>query len=737
MDRLGYYRYLVRTVPPGAVARSAARRAWRAMGARGMRRLVEAIRGDFPGLAAGLPNVAVAPPAAREILAAAGARTPNDLPGILARPLSGPLPLASPAAVAATAAALRRELPREARRALHLAERAHAGRVGIFGEEVVLPRADRAVPFAREGYRAVDWDRDPTGTARFPEGRIPAGADPKRAWAYGRLEEVVHLACGAVLAAPEHPDRSRAFADRALDRLLDFGAAPPGIQWTCPMEVALRAANGAIALRLLAGHPALATRPRALLEVLRSLVFHARFVDAHLEDTGAVANNHLVADLVGLLAVAALLPPVAGLVPTARRPAARLGAELLAQTLPDGMSFEGSVAYHRLAVELFTLGHLLAATAGHPFPERAVTRLGRMFEASRELRDGRGLAPQIGDNDSGRALPFRPRHPLEQAYLLPLGAALFDRAELRLPGAPPSAELVWLLGEEGLSRFTRLPPTPPARDSSLPHGGIHVLRGPRITCAIACGPNGTGGTGGHGHNDKLAVEVVVDGILVVGDPGSPVYTSDPAARDRFRGTFAHSTVAVDGREQQDLPAGRPFALPEQARARTLAFVSGTAASRFAGEHHGYERLSPPVTHRREVLLQRDPEVLLVTDVLAGAGTRRAMARFLTPGGARLRRLARDERRRLALLAPGLDWDVEHAVELGAPGDAPAVLVGAGASAPPRIFAAEYAEGYGESRPAACVGFPLEGELPIVFFSAVVPRQRGRDRGVLVEEEGRC
>jgi hypothetical protein len=736
MDRLGYYRYLVRTVPPGAVARSAARRVWRAMGARGMRRLAEAIRGGGP--VAGVPfNAAVAPPAAREILAAAGARTPNDLPALLAVPLPGPTALSSPATVAAAAVALRDALPGEAKRVVRLAERALSGVVEVFGEEVALPRVERGVPFAREGYRAVDWDRDPTGAARFEGGRIPPGADPKRPWAAGRLEEVVHLACGAALEAGADPARSRSFADLALDRLLDVGAAPRAIQWTCPMEVALRAANGALALRLLAGHPALAARPRALLEILRSLAFHARFVDAHLEDVGAVANNHLVGDLVGLLAVAALLPPIAGLVPSARRAAARLAAELLAQTLGDGMSFEGSVPYHRLAVELFSLGHLLASTAGHPFPERAAARLARMFEACRELGDGRGLAPQIGDNDSGRALPFRPRHPQEQAYLLPLGAALFDRAELQLVGAEPSAELVWLLGPDGLERFRRLDASPPPRDSSLPEAGIHLLRGPRITCAIACGPNGTGGTGGHGHNDKLAIEVAVDGALAVADPGSSVYTADPGARNRFRGTGAHSTVFVDGREQQELPAGRLFALPEQARARTLAFVSGTAASRFAGEHHGYERLSPPVTHRREVVLRREPELLLVTDVLAGSGFHRAEARFLSPGGARLRRLGREERRRLIAVAPEVAWDVEHAVELGPPGAPLAVLVGAGGVGPPSLYAAEYAEGYGQGRGATGVGFPLEGELPIVFFSAVVPRQQGRDRGVRAEVEGRC
>src|SRR5690606_1555715 len=146
---------------------------------------------------------------------------------------------------------------------------------------------------------------------------------------------------------------------------------------------------------------------------------------------------------------------------------------------------------------------------------------------------------------------------------------LLARRDLAVGGL--NAELIWLLGGRGARVLESLPPGRRPRDSRLRHAGIYILRSERFSCAIACGPNGTGGTGTHGHNDKLGVEICLDGRLLVGDPGTGSYTGDPELPNRLRGTAAHSTVLVGGEEQQPLPVGRLFALPEAARARSLDF----------------------------------------------------------------------------------------------------------------------------------------------------------------------
>ena len=227
-------------------------------------------------------------------------------------------------------------------------------------------------------------------------------------------------------------------------------------------------------------------------------------------------------------------------------------------------------------------------------------------------------------------------------------------------------------------------------------------------------------------------------------PGTFTYTGDAAARNRFRGSGLHSTVVVDGEEQQPLPGGRLFALPEVAVASCLAFESTDRRGRLVVEHQGYQRLTPPVLHRRELVLDREAEAIFLADSLTGAGAHRAQVHFLLPTlEVRLVPLDGPARERLSLAAPpqATGWDLTHAVELGPAGAPLAFLVGAGAVGAPGLTRAEHSPGYLQREPATLVTFELAGELPLNFSERGPPRRaRGRRRGkgrsvvILVRED---
>lgn len=86
-------------------------------------------------------------------------------------------------------------------------------------------------------------------------------------------------------------------------------------------------------------------------------------------------------------------------------------------------------------------------------------------------------------------------------------------------------------------------------------------------------------------------------------------------RNRFRGTAAHNTVTVDGRDQADT-AG-PFAWGPLPETQVLQWITGKSFDLFQGRHSGYERLSDPVTHERWIV--RAGSCWLVRDVLLGRG----------------------------------------------------------------------------------------------------------------------
>lgn len=680
MRRLSYPLYLLENAPAGRLVEVASRRV--------VRKLV--------GLLPEAPRASE-----REILADFGVSRTRDLPGAFAEAIPGAWPFADPVRLRLAMEALRARLPEEVERTFAEAERTMERRVSIFGNVLSVPREERRVHESSSGWKAVAWERCPRTGKRASQGRFPSGVDPKDAWSLGRLDHVLRLALAARLLGDD--ERAEAWADAALDWCLDFCQAPRGIQWSSPMEVALRAANLAFTLRALAGTEVFEKRPGALLELLRGLDAHTAFVASRLEDTLVVPNNHLLANVVGTLVAGALVPHLSASRARAERLVDRFGHLVFEQTLEDGFSFEASTGYHRLAAELIALGVLAIRALGHELDRKVEARIRAVFRVSEKLRDGCGSAPQIGDEDSGQALPFRPRAARDQRHLGGIGRLLFSE----LP-SKATCESLWLFGPHPVGPEVR-----EEADVSFPSAGIYLLRAPRTSVSIVCGPNGTGGTGSHAHNDKLSIEVCLDGRRLIADPGSGRYTSDPALRNRLRGTAHHSTAMVDGREQQDLPPGRLFALPEQAHARCLLWEPRREIARFVGEHQGYHRLPFPVTHRRELRLHRETSRLAIIDTFFGTGEHFVEIRFLLPFASSCLRIRRATSHEANELGRTMRWVVEVVPKVTPVAILASALV-------PSLESGTYAEGYGQLSSATIVTIGARAKLPMTLRSFVSP-----------------
>ena len=69
------------------------------------------------------------------------------------------------------------------------------------------------------------------------------------------------------------------------------------------------------------------------------------------------------------------------------------------------------------------------------------------------------------------------------------------------------------------------------------------------------GPVGQDGNGGHAHNDQLALELCIDGVDLIADPGSYVYTPLPDVRNAYRSSLAHFGPRLGGGEPRSLDLG--------------------------------------------------------------------------------------------------------------------------------------------------------------------------------------
>src|SRR5262249_49840100 len=152
-----------------------------------------------------------------------------------------------------------------------------------------------------------------------------------------------------------------------------------------------------------------------------------------------------------------------------------------------------------LVTELFLLPALYRLRLGKPVDAGYRSRLLAMADFA-EAYTRLGVAPLWGDADDARVLPLGSQEIGDHTYLSGLVRATLGA------GNAASDEAFWLLGRTGAE------PPPPAASRAFPDGGVYVLRGERDHVFVDCGPVGLAGRGGHGHNDCLAFDAVLDGV---------------------------------------------------------------------------------------------------------------------------------------------------------------------------------------------------------------------------------
>jgi uncharacterized heparinase superfamily protein len=449
-------------------------------------------------------------------------------------------------------------------------------------------------------------------------------SDVKVAWELSRCQHFATLGQAYWLTGDER--YAREFVAQVTD-WLDANPLGYGVNWMCPMDVALRAVSWIWGFHFLARASACADagfRGR----FLRSLYLHGEFVAASLE-TDEVNGNHYLADGVGLVFLGLFFRSA----PRGRRwleVGKRIALdEIASQVHADGVAIEQAIAYHRLVLEAFLTAGLLLRLHDVPVPAAYWDRLERMLEFVLAYTKPDGRAPLIGDADDGRIQRLGNQPVTDHRYLLSTGAVLFERGDLKRGAGRVWEESFWLLGPAALDAFEKLPePTPSFASQGFPIGGFYVLRGAATHLVVDCAEVGLRGRGGHGHNDILSFELHLAGMNVVTDCGAYVYTASRKWRNRFRSTIAHNTVQVDGEELNRLADPDDlFRLRYDAVPVGIAWAPGEAWDRLRAGHRGYERLPSPVSHVRTFLSSREAALVLVRDRLAGAGDHRLVWRF--------------------------------------------------------------------------------------------------------------
>ena len=556
-----------------------------------------------------------------------------------------------------------------------------------------------------------DWLRDPVSGGRWPldfwadlEFRENGGlGDPRYVWEVNRQHHLVTLGRAHVLSGEAR------FAERVWRDITSWIEANPplfGINWSSPLEIAIRLMSWAMALDLVGADGA---REGDAALVAASVSLQAGHLSDNLSVYASSRNNHLIGEAAGLLVTGAKFPFLRGAERLARRGRRALERELIAQVSKDGVTREQAFQYHSFVLESALLGVAAAASMGTSLAPQCVETMGRMSRFLGGVSGMGGVPPCVGDGDGGRALGLSDSAGRQAAQAAAAGALAAGETPPRSSTAADLAPALWLMGPEVAGELAgrRADGRERGRDATsccFPEGGYFVPVGSEQHGVIDCGPLGYLSIAAHAHADCLSLSVSHRGRWILVDPGTYCYHRDALWRDHFRSTPAHNTVSVDGLSQSKMLG--PFMWGRRARAEQIAWVTTRRFDYFEGAHDGYAATGG-VRHRRSVLFGKRG-YWLVVDHLEGKGRHRIDATFQLARG-----FSRGPGDGLVFVSDG-GPAVEFRTWL--PVGVTTEII-EGADAPPRGWVSD---GFGrkDAAPAVLAGGVVE--LPATLLTAVVP-----------------
>jgi hypothetical protein len=638
---------------------------------------------------------------------------------------------------------MNRRFPAERDAIIKTADDALRGKFSLLGHT--------GLSFGDPPYSPINWRFDPVSGKRAqishwsklrrlnPLGARGAmgGADPKVVWELNRHAHFVTLGQAYWLTGDDR------FAEGFRDQVsawIDANPAGIGINWASSPEAALRSIAWLWAAQMLADSSALT--PDFFARMLKSLIEHGRHIETYLSYYLS-PNTQLTAEALGLFYLGLALPEL-----TRAHGWRDLGLRILLeqaqkQVREDGVYFEQSSYYHRYTADFYT--HFFALTRANdigidPESESALNgNLAAMLDHLMWITRPDGTSPLFGDDDGGRLIKLAPRAANDFRDTLAVGSVLFSRGDWKYVVGDAPAEVLWLIGHEGVERYDQLRPEPPRETSmEFKQSGYFVMRdGWRRDSSFAlidCGPHGAEIGCWHAHSDALSIEFASRGVTWIVDPGTYVYAANVKTRDEFRSTAAHNTVTVD--DQSQSVASAPFSWRTAAECCLHEFTEFGDAVFFQGSHDGYERLRDPVNHTRSALFVKPddraglPGYMVVRDRFTANKRHRYAIRYhLAPGcGARAGDGLVEARHK-----SGADLTIKVICKTGlsawtAP-RAPAHVIGivdtkVAAKAAAKV-AAKVAKGwvstcYGQCAPAPIALFEAEGEGTQEFLTLIFP-----------------
>jgi len=390
------------------------------------------------------------------------------------------------------------------------------------------------------------------------------------------------------------------FVFSEIERWIDANPINSGPNWRCSQEISLRVFNWCFVLSFYRDSKFLTEN---LWDKIQNVIFWSlHHVYHHIDFSRiAVRNNHAITETLFLAVSQCLFPFIPDTSKWSKKGRIWFEEEISFQIYKDGTYLQFSMNYHRVVVQLLTLGIRLMELHGNRFGDLVYQRAKKsLYFLANSIDLKTGWLPNYGPNDGALFFKlsdahFRDYRPQLEALCLALkikwpyekftDAGWFGLNEAR------DAETLQI--SNGISRFQI--------------GGFYIYRGDKTLNLIRCGDHKTRPT----QADNLHLDIWYSGRNIFHDGGSYKYNTLEKEVRYFRGTESHNTVMLGDFDQ--MKKGPRFIWYHWTQ-RDYADIEDTEEwIVFKGQIKAFQHIDASIRHARKIKIHKSLPIWEVED----------------------------------------------------------------------------------------------------------------------------
>ena len=333
-------------------------------------------------------------------------------------------------------------------------------------------------------------------------------------------------------------------SEMVFSQIEDFIQQNPinqGPNYNCSQEISIRVYNWIFALYYYKNSPNLTEK--RFQSILNSIYWQIHHVYQNIDFSRiAVRNNHAITETLALYVVPTLFPTMPNAKKWKEQGKKWFEQEVEYQIYEDGTFLQFSMNYHRVVIQLLTLGIQIANLNGERFSDVVYDRAKKSVDFLTACQDEKtGWLPNYGANDGAL---FFPLSQLDYRNYKPQLYALSSLLEIGWKGSISEAEKedVYWFGIQNLAQVISYPNT---SIKTFDKGGYFIVRENDTISFVRCGSYKDRPV----QADNLHLDIWVNGTNILWDAGSYKYNTSEEEINYFNGTASHNTLMLGDHNQ--------------------------------------------------------------------------------------------------------------------------------------------------------------------------------------------